>query len=118
MTSLNFSIAIDENALNKEIQTRINLLQKDAVNNALSSMFMSHKALQWKRDRKEKMNPDDGLMTNRIDSMIIDIIESEEMQKYAKNYIERNFKKCLEEACDEAMKHNARKIAFSSIPKV
>lgn len=63
----------------------------------------------------DKADPNFGKMTEHLNQIVAKYFEAVDLEEKVKSFLERNFDKYLEEAMDEALRHQARRLAFSQI---
>ena len=97
-----------EDRFRKEFVTRWQNESKRHVNIAFgkASGFYS---------QQDKAEPNFGKMIIQLDQIATKFFEAVDLEGKIKNFIENNFDKYLEEAMDEALRHQTRKLAFSQI---
>lgn len=91
---------------------------------SIKPYFMDHHDRQKFKDNPtlsgvygiNKNNVNDiGMVNDMINDQVSELILSEETKNYIKNQIDREFKRHLDDAIELAMKHHAKRVAFTVV---
>lgn len=105
---MNFEIKIDENLVKAEFNRIINLKTKEKINNLFTDKYIYENG-------KQSLKTADGnfLIREHIDKKL----KSLETEEFIQQYVEKHWKRILEEATEKALKHKANAIAFKGITR-
>lgn len=111
------TIGLDVDKYQQMIDQQLDKQAREAINTRLSILFCNPSD-QVRYDylkRQHHNDPDIAAGHNFIKGIIDGKLLDDDFKKYVEDYSERNFTRILNEAIEEALKHKAKRIAFTNV---
>ena len=111
------TIGLDVDKYQQMIDQQLDKQAREAINTRLSILFCNPSD-QVRYDylkRQHHNDPDISAGHNFIKGIIDGKLLDDNFKKYVEDYAGRNFTRILNEAIEEALKHKAKRIAFSNV---
>lgn len=111
------TIGLDVDKYQQIIDQQLDKQAREAINTRLSILFCnpSDQSRYEHLKRYHHNDPDIAAGHNFIKGIIDGKLLDDDFKKYVEDYAERNFKRILDESIEEALKHKAKRIAFSNV---
>lgn len=111
------TIDLDVDKYQQMIDQQLDKQAREAINNRLSILFCNpgDQSRYETLKRYHHNDPDIAAGHNFIKGIIDGKLLDDDFKKYVEDYAERNFKRILDESIEEALKHKAKRIAFSNV---
>lgn len=109
---LKLNLNIDTKETQRDIESKLRARTQAETSRIINNLFMS---VAQRNSPYAQVDGLSGLLYDTLKAKAEEIInDKDQWMKYAEEYFEKNFKAALDKALEEAITHQARRIAFNT----